>query len=204
MSFLGMDIGYGELLIILIVALLVVGPEKLPSYARKASRVVRSFQKMTTDLNGQISKAINLEDEEDGKASDFKKDLIEVKKSLEKDVAELKATLDDQTKVIAETMGSGTKDAVASIEKNAKEISDTLNMNTEEPKIALSAKAKAVSETMESNVKDTATNLRKNAKEVTEAVDPVSDAEIIPGKERLVSKTVSTPHPKPIGKDDSN
>ena len=82
MSFLGMDIGWGELLIILIVALLVVGPDKLPAYARKTARFVRNFQQVTTGLTGQISKAINLEDEKDGKSSNFKKDFIEVKKSL--------------------------------------------------------------------------------------------------------------------------
>jgi Tat protein translocase TatB subunit len=60
-----MDIGWGELLIILIVALLVVGPDKLPAYARKTARFVRNFQKVTTGLTSQISKAINLEDEEE-------------------------------------------------------------------------------------------------------------------------------------------
>ena len=78
---------------------------------------MRKFQKVTTNLTGEISKAINLDDEEDGKASDFKKDLIAVKKSLEKDVAELKSTFDGQAKAISKTVESGTKDAAVQLQR---------------------------------------------------------------------------------------
>jgi sec-independent protein translocase protein TatB len=182
-----MDIGWGEILIILIVALLVVGPDKLPSYARKTARFVRNFQKVTTGLTGQISKAINLDDEEDGKSSDFKKDLIKVKKSLEKDVADLKASLDAQSKAVSETMEAGTKDAAAQLEQNAKEISDTLNTQAGELKATLDAQAKAISETVEAGVKDTAAGLEQGAplddQSAPEFVSappppPLSDAEV--------------------------
>ena len=113
MNFLGMNIDWFKLLILLIVGLLVVGPEKLPAYVRKTVRLMRNIQKLTTNFTAEISKAINLDDEEDGKASDFKKDLIEIKKSLEKDVAELKATLDGEAKAVSETLESGTRDAAA-------------------------------------------------------------------------------------------
>ncbi len=196
MSFLGMDIGWGELLIILIVALLVVGPDKLPSYARKTARFVRNFQKVTTGLTGQISKAINLDDEEDGKSSDFKKDLIKVKKSLEKDVADLKASLDAQSKAVSETMEAGTKDAAASLEQNAKEISDTLNTQAGELKATLDAQAKAISETVEAGVNDTAAQLEQGAREVSAAVS--SGTEGAPPDEQSAPEFVSAPPPPPL------
>jgi sec-independent protein translocase protein TatB len=149
-----MDIGWGEILIILIVALLVVGPEKLPAYARKTARFVRKFQRITTNLTGEISRAINLDDDEGGQASDFKKDLIAVKKSLESDVAELKATLDGQAKAISETVESGTKDAAAQIEQNAREISAAINTQAGELKSTLDAQAKTISETVESSARE--------------------------------------------------
>jgi len=173
-----MDIGWGELLIILIVALLVVGPEKLPEYARKTARFVRNFQKVTTGLTGQISKAINLDDEEDGKAAGFKKDLIEVKKSLEKDVADLKATLDAQSKAVSETVEAGTKDAAVSLEQNAKEISETLD-----------TQAKAVSETVAAGVNEATAQLEKSAREVSAVV---SDS-----PEPPVDEPAPTPTPPP-------
>jgi sec-independent protein translocase protein TatB len=176
-----MDIGWGELLIILIVALLVVGPDKLPAYARKTARFVRNFQKVTTGLTGQISKAINLDDEEDGKAAGFKKDLIEVKKSLEKDVADLRASLDAQSKAVSETMEAGTKDAVASLEQNAREISETLD-----------TQAKAVSETVVSGVSEATAQLEKSAGEVSAAVAGSPETADAPLNE------TPTPEPAPI------
>jgi sec-independent protein translocase protein TatB len=179
-----MDIGWGEILIILVVALLVVGPEKLPEYARKTARFVRKFQRITTNLTGEISKAINLDDEEGGQASDFKKDLIEVKKSLEKDVAELKATLDGQAKAISETVESGTKDAAAQIEKNAREVSAALNTQAVELKSTLDAQAKTISETVESS-----------AREVSAAVINASETADSQVSKEPPSKPTSVPIP---------
>jgi len=192
-----MDIGWGELLIILIVGLLVVGPDKLPAYARKTARFVRQFQKVTSGLTGEISKAINLDDEEGGKSSGFKEDLIAVKKSLENDVAELKATLDDQASAISETIEVGTKDAAAQLEQNARDISDTLNTQVGELKSTLDAQAKAISETVESGVKDTAASLEQGAREVSAAVSGDSEAEGVTVNEYPAPKPVSSPSPIP-------
>ncbi len=161
MSFLGMDIGWGEILIILIVALVVVGPEKLPSYARKGARFIRNIQKVTTNLTGQISKAINLDDEEGGKASDFKKDLMAAKKSLEKDVAELKSSFDTQAKAISKTLDDGTKDVSASLKQSATEISSTLSAQAKEIKTTLDAQAEAVSKTVEAGVRETSASIEQ-------------------------------------------
>jgi sec-independent protein translocase protein TatB len=166
LSFLGMDIGWGEILIILIVALVVVGPEKLPSYARKGARLVRNIQKVTTNLTGQISKAINLDDEEGGKASDFKKDLMAAKKSLEKDVAELKSSFDEQAKVISKTLDEGTKDVSQSLKQSANEISSTLSAQVNEIKTTLDAQAEAVSKTVEAGVRETAASIEQATAEV--------------------------------------
>jgi sec-independent protein translocase protein TatB len=171
LSILGMDIGWGELLIILIVALLVIGPEKLPAYARKAARVVRNIQKVTAGITGDISKAINLDDEEDGKARGMKKDLIEVKKSLEKDVADLKAELDAQAKTVSKTMEASTKEASEQLEENAKEISETLKTETGNLNTELDAQAKTISETLESGTKEVKTKLDQNTKEIADILN---------------------------------
>jgi sec-independent protein translocase protein TatB len=41
------DIGIIEIVIILIVILLAVGPEKLPGYARKLGQIIRNFSRIT-------------------------------------------------------------------------------------------------------------------------------------------------------------
>jgi len=121
-----MNIDWFKFLILLIIGLIVVGPEKLPLYARKTAKLIRNFQKVINVLSGQFSKVLDLDDEE-GNASGFKKDLMAVKKSLELDVAELKATLDSQARAVSETVESGVRDASTRLKKNANEISDTVN-----------------------------------------------------------------------------
>lgn len=46
--------GMGELLLILVVALLVVGPDKLPSAARAIGKGIRDFRKHTQELQSTI------------------------------------------------------------------------------------------------------------------------------------------------------
>ena len=52
--------GMGELLLILVVALLVVGPDKLPDAARKIGKGIRDFRKHTHDLQSTIEQDENL------------------------------------------------------------------------------------------------------------------------------------------------
>jgi sec-independent protein translocase protein TatB len=199
-SFLGITLDWFKLLIILVVGLLLVGPEKLPSYARKAARIIRNIQKVIAAVTGDISKAINLDEEESGGARNFKKDLIDIKKSLEQDVVELKATLDGQAKAISETMESGTRDAVASLKDNAREISDTVSTQTGELKAALNAQAKVVSETVESGMKETAASLEQSAGEVSEAVEAPLQVDNSPPPGEKQAEALQPPSPlSPIG-----
>jgi sec-independent protein translocase protein TatB len=46
--------GMGELLLILVVALLVVGPDKLPTAARAIGKGIRDFRKHTQDLQNTL------------------------------------------------------------------------------------------------------------------------------------------------------
>ncbi|HUS64323.1 MAG TPA: twin-arginine translocase TatA/TatE family subunit [Kofleriaceae bacterium] len=50
----------GELLLILVVALLVVGPDKLPDAARKIGKGIRDFRRHTVDLQNTIEQDENL------------------------------------------------------------------------------------------------------------------------------------------------
>ena len=63
------DIGILEIIVILVVILLVVGPEKMPGYARKLGQFIRNFRKITSNLTAEFTKAVDLEDE----AADIKK-----------------------------------------------------------------------------------------------------------------------------------
>ncbi len=53
-----MKIGALELLVIFIVALLVIGPDKLPVYARKFGAAMREFRKASSDATEEIRKSV--------------------------------------------------------------------------------------------------------------------------------------------------
>lgn len=47
-------LGMGELLVILAIALLFLGPKRLPSLASTLGKAIRSFRKATSDLGSQL------------------------------------------------------------------------------------------------------------------------------------------------------
>lgn len=51
-------VGYTELFIIAVIALVVFGPARLPELAGQAGRWIREFRKMTSDLTGEFEKTI--------------------------------------------------------------------------------------------------------------------------------------------------
>jgi len=74
MDFFG--IGAGELLLILVVALIIWGPGRLPEIARTLGRTVRALRKATFDLTTEVTKELDKEEKEHpsqpGKNSDIK------------------------------------------------------------------------------------------------------------------------------------
>lgn len=59
MDFFG--IGAGELILILVLALIIWGPGKLPEIARTLGKTVRTLRKATFDLTNELTKEIDAE-----------------------------------------------------------------------------------------------------------------------------------------------
>ncbi len=62
MNFLGM--GPMELVLIMVLALIVFGPGKLPEIAGQVGRMVRDFRNATSDMSSEFNKAFTLESQE--------------------------------------------------------------------------------------------------------------------------------------------
>ena len=56
------DIGFSELLVIGVVALIVIGPEKLPRVARTLGHLAGRLQRYVSDVKADINREIELED----------------------------------------------------------------------------------------------------------------------------------------------
>lgn len=63
MDFFG--IGFGEVLLILIVALIIWGPRRLPEIARTLGKTARALRKATYDLTSAVTKEIDIQEKED-------------------------------------------------------------------------------------------------------------------------------------------
>ena len=110
------NVGLGEILIIVLVVLLLFGPERLPEMARQAGRFLGRLRLTTQDALDQLKdetdlKDLNLPDLRIGslrsQARDYVRELMDIEgqmAELERERAELKAALD------AEQNGDGPKE----------------------------------------------------------------------------------------------
>lgn len=104
MDFFG--IGPLEIILILIVGLLVFGPQKLPQISRDLGKAFRSFKNASANLTAEIEKEANAVKEE---VKDIKseKDLVNAKKeqgSFTKELEIINAKKEPNTKKTGETI----------------------------------------------------------------------------------------------------
>ena len=58
------DVGFSELLVIGVVALIVVGPERMPAFARTAGHLLGRAQRYVTQIKADIDREVNFKDVE--------------------------------------------------------------------------------------------------------------------------------------------
>lgn len=57
-----LNVGVPEMLVILVVALLVLGPERLPGAARQAGRVMGELRRISSGLQAELRDAMEIDD----------------------------------------------------------------------------------------------------------------------------------------------
>jgi sec-independent protein translocase protein TatB len=85
------DIGFLELVLVGIVALLVLGPERLPHAARMTGAFLGRMTRMVQSLRDEVEREVNIHEMqqrikkqvEEGMIGDLKKDLAEAQKAIE-------------------------------------------------------------------------------------------------------------------------
>ena len=99
------DIGFSELMVIGVVALIVIGPEKLPRLARTLGHLAGKMQRYVSDVKADINREIELEDLKKMRdsmqqaASSFQSDLTS---EVNKTEAELKKAADELNRTTEE------------------------------------------------------------------------------------------------------
>jgi sec-independent protein translocase protein TatB len=85
MDFLGLGIGVPQLLLVLVVALIVLGPERLPEVARQLARGIRQLRGYATDVQSQFG----------GELSDIREELLGIQRDLSEVQGSLRGGLQD-------------------------------------------------------------------------------------------------------------
>ena len=133
------DVGFWELAIIAVIALLVIGPERLPKAARTAGLWVGRARRMVTDVKADIDREIR-----DGDLAELKKAGEELKKTQsavesagaqiieDSELGELKKTGEElkASKREFESVKEELKTAKSEVESVGRNFADSDNMNS--------------------------------------------------------------------------
>ena len=78
------DIGFSELMVIALVALIVIGPERLPRVARTLGALLGRAQRYVNDVKSDIQREVNLDE-----LKDLKSTFQDAAKSVQESVSEV-------------------------------------------------------------------------------------------------------------------
>ena len=86
-----MKLGFGELLIIFVVILFIVGPDKIPSFAKKLGQGLKAFRDATSDVTKELKEnVVDPLNEASAPIREAMEPLTEMKQEIEESVTDLK------------------------------------------------------------------------------------------------------------------
>ncbi|MCQ8897474.1 Sec-independent protein translocase protein TatB [Limnobacter humi] len=102
------DIGFSELIVIAVVALVVIGPEKLPKVARTVGHLLGRAQRYVNDVKSEINREMELDE--------LRKLQAEMQDAARKVETDVQTTLRDAESQVNQTV-KNIEDDVAELEK---------------------------------------------------------------------------------------
>ena len=93
------DIGFSELLVIGVVALIVIGPQKLPRVARTVGILMGRLQRYVSDVKADINREVELEE------------LRNMRDSMQKAANEMQSAVDTELNKTAEDLNKAVESA---------------------------------------------------------------------------------------------
>lgn len=88
------DIGFSELIVIGIVALVVIGPERLPKVARTAGHLLGRLQRYVNDVKADINREMQL-DELRKLQADMQESARDLERNLNSEIQSIKTTVEE-------------------------------------------------------------------------------------------------------------
>jgi sec-independent protein translocase protein TatB len=110
------DIAFSEMLIIAVVALIILGPERLPKVARTAGHLLGRLQRYVSDVKADINREMQLDE-----LKKLQSQVEDSARSLERSVTAQMQTAEASLRETADGVTQAPKEAAAAIEAAAVE-----------------------------------------------------------------------------------
>lgn len=104
------DIGFSELVVVGVVALIVIGPERLPKVARTAGHLLGRFQRYASSVKSDISREMQM-DELRKVGDDFKQSIESAASEVETQATAVDAYLKDEISQVEKDFTHSSHDA---------------------------------------------------------------------------------------------
>jgi sec-independent protein translocase protein TatB len=122
------DVGFSELIVIALVALVVIGPERLPKVARTAGHLLGRLQRYVGDVKADINREMQMED-----LKKLQQQVADQAKSMEHSVNEHLASVETS---LNESIAQGIAEKPATPEAEPGAVPPPLTLDTpEKPKV---------------------------------------------------------------------
>lgn len=157
MNFFGM--GMWEITVILIAALIIFGPGKLPEVAGQVGRTVRDFRRMTTDLTSEFEQTPGV-------------------KELRNEIAGIKSEITGASEGVKREMSSAAKTVNASV-SSAKTVASSKKTTGATTTAAKKSTTSAKTSTTSSTAAKTTTKSAAKSKAVASKADPLADVSFL-------------------------
>jgi sec-independent protein translocase protein TatB len=103
------DVGFSEILVIAVVALIVIGPERLPKVARTLGHLFGRLQRYVAEVKADIDREMQMEE-----LKKLQSSMQEAARSVEKTVSESARDTETQIKTVADDVEKTVENAVPS------------------------------------------------------------------------------------------
>ncbi|SHO55513.1 Sec-independent protein translocase protein TatB [Vibrio quintilis] len=115
------DIGFWELVLIFVVALVVLGPERMPSAIRSVGRFVRTARQMANSVKDELNRELEL--------NQIQEDLRNAEQTIKKKASEFESSVDQ----VKETVNDAVERENAALVPDSENLSDASTATEKKP-----------------------------------------------------------------------
>ncbi len=121
---MGFGMGWQEIAIIVVVAVIIFGPDKLPELAGQAGKLMRDFRRMTQDMTGEFEKQTgvsvkDLKQNVDKEIAGIKAEMAGTTASVSKEINSVKSSVSKSAGSVGKSVTSATGKKTGSASKTA-------------------------------------------------------------------------------------